>query len=103
MSSLYELYNKRTKYKALRENVTNAINVLSNNSSIDNHLTSVDSILSNNYLINDVSCKGNLIRNVKECLNTDLRNLEICLSSINTKIYNLTREIEEKEAQEALG
>lgn len=102
MSTLYELYNKRTKYRNLRENVSNAINVLSRNNSIDDHLSTAESILGSNYLINDGPCKGNLLRNVKESLDGDLRNLETCLSSINSKIYSITKEIEEKEAESAM-
>lgn len=103
MATLYELYNKRTKYRALRENVSNAINVLSNNRSIDERLSSADYIISNNYIVNDASCRGNVLSAVKESLDTDLRNLQSCLTSINNKIYSLTREIEEKEREEAAG
>ena len=102
MSSLYELYSKRTKYRALRENVSNAINVLSRNTISDN-LSTVDYTLSNNYLVNDVTVKSSVINNAKDNVATDLNNLNLCLSSINSKIYSLTKEIEEKEAEEAVA
>lgn len=100
MSSLYELYSKRTKYKSLRENVSNAINVLSRNT-LDDNLSTVDFTLSNNYLVNEGPCRGTLINNVKEKVAEDLSNLNLCLSSINSKIYSLSKEIEEQEALEA--
>ena len=91
MSTLYELYNKRTRYKNVRENVSNAINVLSRNNSV------------NSYLVNESICKNPLLRDVRESVEADLDNLETCLSSINSKIYALNKEIEEKEAEEAAG
>ncbi len=100
MSSLYELYSKRTKYRALRENVTNAINVLSRNS-IDDNLSTIAYAMKGNYTVNDMPCKGDVIDKVRESLATDLGNLNLCLSSINSKIYALNQEIEEKEAEEA--
>lgn len=103
MATLYELYNKRTKYRTLRENVSNAISVLSNNSSIDERLSSADYIISNNYIVNDGACKGNMLSVVKENLDSDLKNLQVCLSSINSMIYSLNKEIEEKEMEEAAG
>lgn len=103
MSTLYELYNKRTKYRVLRENVSSAINVLSRNSSVGDNVSTAESILGLNYLVNDGPCKPNLLRNVRENVDADLRKLELCLNSINSKIYNLTREIEKKEAEEAAG
>ena len=98
MSSLYELYNKRTRYKNVRENVSNAINVLSCNNSVDDSITTAESILSSNYLVNEGPCKGYLLRDVRESVEDDLSNLETCLSSINSKIYKLDQEIEEKES-----
>ena len=103
MSTLYELYNKRTKYRTLRENVSNAINVLSRNNSVDDNISTAESILSNSYLVNETICKGHLLRDVRESIEADLANLETCLSSINSKIYALNKEIEEKEAEEAAG
>lgn len=97
MSSLYELYSKRTKYRALRENVSNAINVLSRVGINDGLATAVYT-LSSNYLVNDAACKRNSLNKVKESLATDLSNLNVCLSSINAKISSLTKEIEELEA-----
>ena len=103
MSSLYELYNKRTRYKNVRENVSNAINVLSRNNSVSDNISTAESILSNNYLVNEVICKNTLLRDVRDSIEADLNNLETCLSSINSKIYALNKEIEEKEAEEAAG
>lgn len=103
MSTLYELYNKRTKYRTLRENVSNAINVLSRNNSVDDYISTLSSILDNNYVVNEVACKKTLLRNVKESVEADLKNLESCLSAINSKIYVLNKEIEKKEAEEAMG
>lgn len=102
MSSLYELYSKRTKYKTLRENVSNAINVLSRNTFADN-LSTVDYTLSNNYQVNESTVKGSIIGNAKDNVATDLNNLNLCLSSINSKIYSLNKEIAEKEAEEAVA
>lgn len=102
MSSLYELYSKRTKYKALRENVSNAINVLSRNTFSDN-LSTVDYTLSNNYQVNESTVKSSIIDNAKDNVATDLNNLNLCLSSINSKIYSLNKEIAEKEAEEAVA
>ena len=99
MSSLYELYNKRTKYKALRENVTNAINVLSRNI-INDGLSNASYSLSNNYTVNELACKNDVISKAKDNLASDLSNLNACLSSINSKIYSLNKEIEEAEAAE---
>ena len=99
MSSLYELYSKRTRYRNLRENVTNAINVLSR-SSISDGLSTANYILGSNYIIDDVAAKSREISQVKDSLATDLSNLNTCLSSINSKIYSLNKEIEEKEAEE---
>lgn len=103
MATLYELYNKRTKYKTLRENVSNAISVLSNNNSIDERLSSADYIISNNYIVNDSACKGKILSEIKESLDSDLNNLQSCLSSINSTIYSLNKEIEEKELEESAG
>ena len=103
MSTLYELYNKRTKYRTLRENVTYAINVLSNNNSVDDSISAAESILSVNYLVNELPCKGNLLKEIRESVSADLSNLESCFSSISSKIYALSTEIEKKEAEEAMG
>ena len=103
MSTLYELYNKRTKYRTVRENVSNAINVLSRNNSVEDNISTAESILNNNYLVNETLCKGTLLRDIRESVETDLANLQTSLSSINSKIYTLTKEIEEKEAEEAMG
>ena len=103
MSTLYELYNKRTKYRTVRENVSNAINVLSRNNSVVDNISTAESILANNYLVNEAPCKANLLREVRDSVEADLNNLETSLSSINSKIYTLTKEIEEKEAEEAMG
>ena len=103
MATLYELYNKRTTYKTLRENVSNAISVLSNNNALDERLSSADYIISNNYIVNDSACKGNILSVVKENLDSELGSLQTCLSSINSAIYKLNKEIEEKEAEEAAG
>lgn len=99
MSSLYELYSKRSKYRILRENVTNAINVLSR-TSINDGLSTTTYVLGSNYLVNGVACKSGELEKAKDSLATDLNNLNVCLSSINSKIYSLNREIEEKEAEE---
>ncbi len=96
--TLYELYKKRTKYRALRENVSNAINVLSRNS-ISNNLSNVHYTLENNYLVNEVACKGVLIDNVKDNMANYLNDLNLCLSSINSKLYSINQEIEKKEAE----
>ena len=100
MSTLYELYSKRTRYKNVRENVSNAINVLSRNNSVVDNVSTAESILSTNYLVNDSICKNNLLRDIRERVEADLNNLQVCLTSINNKIYELNKEIEEKEAQE---
>lgn len=97
--SLYELYSKRTSYKSLRENVINAINILSRRS-LDDKLSTVSYSLSNSYLVNEAIPKGAIIKNIKEDLSSDINNLNICLSSINSKIYSLNKLIEEKEAEE---
>ena len=102
MSSLYELYSKRTRYKALRENVMSAINVLSR-TTINDGLSRAGYSLGNNYSVNEVACKGDVLDRAKESLASDLSNLNVCLSSINSKIYMLNQEIEEKEAAEAAG
>ena len=98
MSSLYELYSKRTKYRALRENVISAINVLSR-SSVNDGLSTVNYTLGSSYLVDDVACKSKNVEQVKDSLATDLNNLNVCLSSINSKIYSLNKEIEAKEAE----
>ena len=85
MESLSDLYNKRTKYKNLRENVINAINVLSRNSVSDSLSTAVYS-LNSNYTVNEVGCKTDVISKAKESLTSDLSNLNVCLSSINLSI-----------------
>lgn len=99
MSDLYELYSKRTRYRNLRENVTNAINVLSRSSLNDNLSTAVHT-LNGNYLVNEVGCKSSTINKAKDRIRTDLSNLNSCLNSINYKIDELSREIEEKEMEE---
>lgn len=99
MSDLYELYSKRTRYRNLRENVINAINVLSRSSLNDNLSTAVHT-LNNNYLVNEVGCKSSTINRAKDCIRTDLSNLNSCLNSINSKINELSREIEKKEMEE---
>lgn len=97
MANLYELYSKRTRYRVLRENVTNAINVLSR-TNVNDGLSNVKYVLDNNYLVNDTACKGLDITKVKEQLSVDLNNLQVCLNSINSKIYSISKEIEEQEA-----
>lgn len=97
MSSLYELYSKRTRYRALRENVSNAISVLSR-VGINDGLSTATYTLGSNYLVDDIPCKRNSLNKIKESLSTDLSNLNVCLSSINAKISSLTKEIEELEA-----
>lgn len=97
MDTLYDLYKERTKYKNLRENVINAINVLSRNS-VSDVLSSAVYSLNGNYTVNEVGCKTDIINKAKESLTSDLSNLNVCLSSINSKIYSLDQEIEEKEA-----
>lgn len=97
MDTLYDLYKKRNKYKSLRENVINSINVLSHNSVVDSLSSAVHS-LNNNYTVNDEGCKTDIINKAIESLKSDLSNLNVCLSSINSKIYSLDQEIEEKEA-----
>ena len=100
MSTLYELYSKRTKYRTLRENVINAINVLSR-ADVSDNLATISYTIENNYVVNDVACRNDKVKNVKNSLATDISNLNVCLSSINSKIYSLNKEIEEKEAEEA--
>lgn len=100
MSSLPELYSKRTSYKALRENVINAINILSR-AEVSDGLSSISYSLENNYVVNDEVCLTKKIDKVSKGLEADLSNLNACLSSINSKIYSLTIEIEQKEAEEA--
>lgn len=100
--SLSELYSKRTKYKTLRENVSNAINILSKNNISDN-LASAMNTLNTSYLVNDRGCKSSNLKNVGEVLDAELKNLNLCLNFINSKIYSLDKEIEEKEAAGAVG
>ena len=100
MSTLYELYSKRTKYKLLKENVSNAINVLSRNNSVDDSIDDVESVLNNNYLVNESICKGSLLKNIKQQINSDLKVLESSLSSIIYRIDALDKEIQEKEAEQ---
>ena len=99
MSTLYELYNKRTRYKNVRENVSNAINVLSRNNSVEDNISDVESILNNNYLVNESTCKGILLKEIKKSINKDISVLESSLSSIKSKIRDLDKEIEAKEAE----
>ena len=99
MSTLYDLYNKRTKYKTLRENINNAISVLSRNNSVDDCISSLEGLLGSNYLVNEIICKGVYLREIRESVVKDLNNLNVCLSSVNSKIYSLNQEIEEMEAQ----
>lgn len=94
MDSVYELYSKRTNYRVMKENVSSAINVLSRTSLNDNLSTAI-AALDNSYVINGVSYKGNVVKKVKENLATDLSNLNVILSSISSKINNLSTEIEE--------
>ena len=96
-NELYELYSKRTKYRALRENVINAINILSRSDISDSFLV-IASGLNNNYLVDDVACHNDKIKSIQENLSGDIKNLNTCLSSINSKIYSINKEIEEKEA-----
>lgn len=100
MSSLPELYSKRTRYKALRENVSNAINILSR-AAVGDSLASVSYSLGSNYVVNDEACLADKIDNLAEGLENDLSTLNACLSSINSKIYSLNLEIEKKEAEES--
>ena len=99
MSTLYELYNKRTRYKNVRENVSNAINVLSRNNSVDDSISSLEGLLGSNYLVDETICNGAYLRNIRESVVKDLGNLNTCLSSVNSKIYSLNKEIDEMEAQ----
>lgn len=101
-NSLSELYSKRTQYKMLRENVYNAINILSKNSISDN-LSTAAHTLDTCYLVNEQSSKSASIKSIKEVLETELKNLNVCLDSLNNKIYNLDKIIEEKEAAGAVG
>ena len=99
MSDLYELYSKRTRYRNLRENVINAINVLSRTSLNDNLSTAIHA-LNGNYLVNEVGCKTSTINKSKDFIRTDLSNLNSCLTSINYKIDDISRQIEQKEMEE---
>lgn len=99
MSSLYELYSKRTKYRALRENVINAIGILSR-AEVSDSISTAETFLNNNYQLDEVGCRTDKLRNVRDSLSSDISNLNACLSSINSKIYSINKEIEEKEAAE---
>ena len=98
MSTLAELYSKRTKYRSLRENVINAINILSR-ADVSDSLSSISYSLENNYVINEEVCLTQKIDEISEKINSDIVNLIACLSSINSKIYSLNLEIERKEAE----
>ena len=97
MSNLYELYRKKTKYNAIRENVNNAINVLSG-VKVNDSFNSIEKTLANNYLVNDVACKKNQIVSIEERVSSDLRELKAILSSVNTEIRNISKKINELEA-----
>lgn len=99
MNNLSELYSKRTRYKALRENVINAINILSR-VEVGDSLSAISYSLENKYVINDEVCLTDKIDAISEGLETNLSSLNACLSSINSKIYSLNLEIEKKEAEE---
>lgn len=99
MSNLSELYSKRTTYKALRENIINAINILSR-VDVEDSLSIVSDSLENNYVINEETCLTKKITDILDFLEFDLNNLNVCLSSINSKIYSLNLEIEKMEAEE---
>lgn len=96
MMSLYELYNKKAKYNAIRENVNNAINVLSRVNISDSFDTAISS-LESNYVVNDIPCKKNDLRNIRQSVANDLNNLRSILSAINVKINSINREIQELE------
>lgn len=99
MSNLVGLYSKRTQYKALRENIINAINILSR-ADVGDSLSSISNSLENNYVINEEVCLTQKFDEISEKINSDIVNLKACLSSINSKIYSLNLEIERKEAEE---
>lgn len=101
MSNLADLYLKRTRYKALRENVNSAINILSR-AEVDDNLSTILYSLENNYIVNEETCLKDKIKSVSEGLKTDLINLKACLNSINSKISKLNVDIEQTEAEEAL-
>ena len=96
MSNLYELYQKRAKYNAIRENVNNAINVLSRVNISDNFDKAIYS-LENNYVVNDVACKKSNLKKAEQSISNDLSNLRGILSSINVKINSINREISDLE------
>ena len=100
MSTLYELYSKRTKYRTLRENVINAINILSR-AEVSDSISTASAFLDNNYQLDEVGCRTDKLKNIRDSLSSDISNLNACLSSINSKIYSINKEIEEKEAAEA--
>lgn len=99
MSNLYELYRKKTKYNAIRENVNNAINVLSR-VKVNDGFNSIESSLENNYVVNDVACKKSSIVEIEEKVSSDLGDLRRVLSSINVEINNINRQINELEAMQ---
>lgn len=96
MYNLYELYQKRSKYNAIRENVNNAINVLSRVNVDDNFDKAIYS-LENSYIVNDVACKKNEVRKAEQSVSNSLSNLRSILSSVNAKINMINRQIHDLE------
>lgn len=99
MDNTYELMRKKNKYKNIRENVVNMINVLSN-SNVNDNLTMVQTNLKNYYLVNDSACKLEEIKKQKQRISDCLTLLNSILKSINSKIYNINVDIQNAEAME---
>ena len=85
----------------MRENVSNAINVLSGVNISDNFNKAISS-LNSNYIVNGITCKNNDLKNIQQSVRNDLNSLRVILSSVNAKIKNLNDEIEDAEMAERM-
>ena len=81
MDDTYELIRKESKYRNLKDNIINIINTLNSSDAIDN-LSMAQSNLNENYLVDNVPVKNDL-------LNKEIERLKTSLSTLNTIAYNI--------------
>lgn len=96
--SLYELYRQLSKYESMRDNLNRAYNILSN-PDIQDNLSVASHSLKANYIVNDSAFREGYIKKAKEELSSCAASLRQLISSANSSISRIRREINRREEE----
>ncbi|MBQ9013549.1 MAG: hypothetical protein IJ094_08375 [Bacilli bacterium] len=99
MDNTYELTRKENNYKAMKENVTKMVNVLSNSDIIDN-ISMAKNGFKNYYVLNDTPVRQERLQKQKERISNCMNTLRSILNSVDSNLSDIKSDIEKAEKEQ---